>query len=401
MCGIVAVTNTAGNPVNKLVKAQYFKQKARGSDGFGLFDYQFKNLVREPKEKNIVKWLDKYPSNSIVFHHRFPTSTKNVKSACHPFSTKDFFRTNYILVHNGVIYNDDELKKKHENMGIKYQSEQPDGSFNDSEALLWEVALFLEGKQDKIDTEGAVAFICMALGKGNKHDRIWFARNTNPLNIVTADDGFFLSSEGEGKPIEPKTLYSYDYKNGKWSSKEIELDSWRTTYVPASREYKGGRWEEWKKPFDHADEEHDYTLMGYVQQADGSWEYEGGSPSDENVEDYDYVTPDYFYEPDIKTGKELVRLYKQAEQAKENDRQLIYSRLADKCDGWVYEMQHQLEWEFDCLSLYRKDCESVNTPALAHIDYTLDRYIDVNERLDELWEAKTKQVNVPGQRSLV
>src|SRR4051812_11361997 len=98
MCGIVSVASLKGYPVNKLVRKQFEAQKHRGVEGFGVFDYQEKNLIRSTTERGIKKWLKRYPSSNILFHHRLPTSTDNVKNACHPFSTKDVFRTNYVLV---------------------------------------------------------------------------------------------------------------------------------------------------------------------------------------------------------------------------------------------------------------------------------------------------------------
>jgi hypothetical protein len=182
-----------------------------------------------------MNWLDKYPSTNILFHHRFPTSTENIKRACHPFSTKDFFDTNYILVHNGVIRNDDELKAEHEAMGIKYSSEHPDGSYNDSEALLWDVALMLEGKQKGLKALGAIAFVCMAIKPGRKHDKLYFARNTNPLNLLYEDDiGFMLSSEGPGEPIVSDALYSYNYVTRVMKTTPLEMHTW--TKLPAARQ---------------------------------------------------------------------------------------------------------------------------------------------------------------------
>src|SRR3990167_98082 len=223
MCGIVSITNFNGVPVNKLVKQTFEKQRGRGTDGFGLFDHEFGNLVRSTGERRIKKWLDRYPSKSILFHHRLPTSTDNDHNACHPFSTREHFKTNYILVHTDSIHNDYELREAHTKLGIEYHSKQPDGGFNDSEALLWDVALYLEGKQTELKTKGNIAFVCLAIGKGNKHDRLYFARNNNPLNMLLNDDLLMLSSEGEGEPIDPHTLYEYDYVNGKMKTKELSI----------------------------------------------------------------------------------------------------------------------------------------------------------------------------------
>lgn len=176
----------------------------------------------------MLKRLKHSPSSSILFHHRFPTSTENVKNACHPFSTKDFFQTNYVLVHNGHISNARELKAAHTELGIEYHSLQQDGSFNDSEALLWDVALYLEGEQDELKAYGGIAFICLALPKdGRKSSHLHFGRNTNPINMIKTKDMIMLSSEGDGIETKRDTLYSYNYKSKKLDMKDLTIRSYK------------------------------------------------------------------------------------------------------------------------------------------------------------------------------
>ena len=91
MCGIVYAEDFNGNPVNNSIMQIFDKQRHRGTQGFGLFDGQEMNMVHETKEDSILKWLVKYDSNQLLFHHRNPTSTINVKRAAHPFSTKKYF----------------------------------------------------------------------------------------------------------------------------------------------------------------------------------------------------------------------------------------------------------------------------------------------------------------------
>src|SRR4051812_8277768 len=138
MCGIVYYNDLRGNAVNNAVIERYRLQSGRGKSGFGFYIPQLDRMVHNPRENRIVRLLQREDKASeVLFHHRFPTSTMNVRSSCHPFSTKansDKFKHQYVLVHNGVLQNDDELKKAHEKLGIKYVSEQPDGRFNDSEA---------------------------------------------------------------------------------------------------------------------------------------------------------------------------------------------------------------------------------------------------------------------------
>ncbi|HET7630655.1 MAG TPA: hypothetical protein VFK03_04765, partial [Candidatus Saccharimonadales bacterium] len=225
-----------GKNVTKLVAQQYDNQKLRGQEGFGLYDPTRNHLVRNTKEKRILNWLGKHKSSSILFHHRFPTSTDNVKNACHPFSTKDFFKTNYVLVHNGHISNSYSLKREHEKLGIKYHSVQSNGRFNDSEALLWDVALYLEGQQSELKAEGNIAFICLAQPKdGRKTRKLYFGRNTNPLNLHFSKQTLMLSSEGPGEATEAHQLYEYNYRTKKLTHQPLDIPIYRpvtstTTY---------------------------------------------------------------------------------------------------------------------------------------------------------------------------
>ena len=236
-----------GKPVNNEILEQYDKQKSRGQRGFGIFDGQEMNMVHETKEDSILKWLVKYDSNLLLMHHRLPTSTVNVKRAAHPFSTKKFFgKTQYILIHNGHISNAWDLLDDHENLGINYYSFLDDLTFNDSEALLWDFALFMEGKQDKIKARGAMAFICLKLVKG-KLEKMYFGRNTNPLVLFRTKEGIALSSEGEGgELIERDKLYTWNYKLKRLTKRPLDFPGYYTPSTYKSTNYTKpiGAWDD-------------------------------------------------------------------------------------------------------------------------------------------------------------
>jgi len=227
-----------GKPVNQDVLARFRAQRHRGTEGFGLYDHQENNLVRSTTEDGIVKWLKKYPSSDILFHHRTPTSTINVKNACHPFSTGDHFPTNYILIHNGYLNGEDETYREHVRQGITYTSLQTNGTYNDSEVLLWEFARYMEGKVKHPKVYGAVAFICMA--RSTDGDKIYFYRNSgSPLYFKLDETGLTLASEGEGERVPQDTLFCYNYKTKFLTFKELDISTWRPTpaYSPPQHDY--------------------------------------------------------------------------------------------------------------------------------------------------------------------
>jgi len=201
----------------------YKKQRSRGTEGFGFYSPDLDRLAHNTSEKRIIRLLkdSAYASKEILFHHRFPTSTENVQNACHPFSTKansTHFTHQYVLVHNGYISNAWSLKKQHEEMGIKYISEQRNGSFTDSEALLYDVALYLEGKQDKLNAKGMIAFVV-------KRDdgATYFARNYAPLKYELTSRGLTVRSEGSGHDVKPDTLYEFVADRKAFITKELEI----------------------------------------------------------------------------------------------------------------------------------------------------------------------------------
>lgn len=239
MCGLVFSHDLDGKAVNELVIQRFNDQRTRGVQGFGLFDGQEKHLVKESKEENIMSWLKKYDSNLLLFHHRWPTSTINVRRASHPFSTKDYFgKTCYILAHNGHISNSRELKLEHEKLGITYNSVLEDKTFNDSEALAWDFALVMEGKKKKLEAKGNIAFIALKLVDG-EITNLYFGRNTNPLQLAQEGKRLTIASEGDGELVDSGKLFNYSYKTHRITSKEFEIPSNYTyNYSSYANHYK-------------------------------------------------------------------------------------------------------------------------------------------------------------------
>jgi len=254
MCGIVFKASFDGKEVNKDILEQYEKQKSRGMRGFGFYDVTNDKIYKTPKERKAKKLLQNKRSKNILFHHRFPTSTENTTNACHPFSTRKHYMKKkdavdikpnestyigkkYILVHNGHINNSRDLRKAHEASGIKYESIQHDDKFNDSEALLWDFAEILEGKQVDFKARGNVAFICLEIDIDGKNKKLYFGSNGNPLNmVITKDKELSLSSEGDGDPIKEHTLYCFNYQTQELTEKAMRIASYPVT---ATTPYKG------------------------------------------------------------------------------------------------------------------------------------------------------------------
>lgn len=257
MCGIVYKHNFDGSPVNDDIFDQFFAQRDRGLQGFGLYDGEYMHMVKSANENRIVKWLAKYPSNLLLFHHRWPTSTANVARAAHPISTYAYFgKTQYIMVHNGCIRNSDELFEAHAELGINYKTLLDDLSFNDSEALLWDFALTMEGKQKEMKAYGDMAFIVLKLYDG-KLKKMMFGKNYGrPLIMYKDKETIELSSEGRGEPIECNKLYSWVYSTKHLYVKEMEF-SFSAPFVSNS-------YNTWKSSFSHSNNYDRFVSQGQV-----------------------------------------------------------------------------------------------------------------------------------------
>jgi hypothetical protein len=119
-------------------------------------------------------------------------------------------------------------------MGIKYVSVQPDDRSNDSEALLWDLALYLEGKQAGLKAYGNYAFILYQQKRGDKSDKpkLYFGRNINPLMIHFSKNQVSIASEATlgSKAIEAQKdmLYMYDYSTGELKTTALTMPTWAT-----------------------------------------------------------------------------------------------------------------------------------------------------------------------------
>jgi len=266
MCGIIAAFNYAEKKhqrvktVNKWIIDQLEDQLHRGDQGFGsvFIDDKTKKLTLERSTEICKMLLDIRfnQSKMMMVHHRYPTSSENKISQTHPILVSDgSLKHNYLVVHNGVIHNSDDLREKHINeLGFIYSTDRIKDKeetteieeYNDSETLAIEVARFIEGQTNKIEAVGSAAFICLRINKKtNKVNKLFFARNSNPLKMSKTRGKLRLSSEGEGDNIKENTMYFCDTTDYKLQQKPCIIDTWKSTSKIETGEYehwaKGGK----------------------------------------------------------------------------------------------------------------------------------------------------------------
>ena len=221
MCGLIGVfkTEKGAVAVNEQALMQFEDQRKRGTEGFGIItiDPKMNVEVNRATEPYKFMWdIHNNLSSRIIVHHRTPTSTDNLIGQTHPITINDeSLKYNYLVTHNGIITNDDELKTKHETFGFQYKTEQEsyyknEIEFNDSESFAIELAMFAENQTTELDIRGSAAFIALQLNKKtNKVEKLLFGRtSTSPLKMAKTRNKLFLSSEGQGQDIEEKIMYS-------------------------------------------------------------------------------------------------------------------------------------------------------------------------------------------------
>ncbi len=274
MCGIISVKNLVDDkPVNHLVKFLYFNQKERGQEGYGFVGLNASRLdtYRATTEAGFLGFLDAYPYDEVILHHRLPTSTENTIAATHPFVLKRHGKVYYFL-HNGVIGNSAELQARHARRGLPYASlDVRQQSFNDSEALAWEFILWLTGEEKSVRAQGSAAFLCLEVeGKSNKAQRLYFYRNASAaLRVYRDKTVLVVTSEGNwGLPVKPGKVWYYDYASRKIkASRELAIAEsrlWLPTPYQASVHGASSEWQtaSLKRELAELSCERDYLICG-------------------------------------------------------------------------------------------------------------------------------------------
>lgn len=249
MCGLIAAFNTRPligknlknkapdlGDVNDWLISTFDQQRSRGLEGFGFIriDSKTKEVTIDRSINEMKFMMDMYlkGTNMAIAHHRSPTSTSNEIFQTHPMVVgNEKLHHDYLVVHNGVIRNAHDLKKKHTEMGFgdytTLTTEEHKGyeweKFNDSESLAIELALFIEGKQTHLGTDGGAAFIVLQTSKDGKATKVFYGRHGAQLNMSKSRGKMRLSSEGEGSPVLENELYSFDITDENMTLSSVTL----------------------------------------------------------------------------------------------------------------------------------------------------------------------------------
>lgn len=398
MCGIVVVIRKDGLPAYKNVLKRYRKQKHRGTQGYGYVAVK-DNLVvsyqRATTEHEIEKLLEQETAPEIWFHHRNPTSTPNVEEEAHPLLI-DWanLEHKYFVLHNGVIHNDDDLKKQHDAMGIEYKTLLTEAfivgkkvyrhlktNFNDTEALAVETALALDGKKKKIETEGSAAVVGLQVKEGVVVSRFFF-RNSNPLNFHEDKQMITLTSEGGGVTVNDKYVMRLKVEGGTtlFGSKDVTIES--------PRAYKS--WE------------NKSALRGVYNEITNEWDLipaptpllpvvQAGYNFPRRVSDFP-LTPERTDTRLAEILEEVAKLTSSHAVHGKNLKYLPLDRLWEEFDKWV-DLEKELRditdesvLEWDDAPLYVQEMERAWNQLQKLTEYTRKLSSSIHER--EAWSTK-------------
>ena len=207
MCGLIGVVQRAPGATTSAQFAadQLERQISRGRQGFGIVGIgrdKTVTIVRATSAERVYAELAQFYHPIVLVHHRAPTSTPNKHNQTHPIVVSNTeLKYDWLVMHNGIISNDDELHGKHLKLGYIYTTEgkhtessragynyayQTQG-FNDSEAFAIELARYLENKETRLEIGGSAAFIAVQVDK-KTHLARTIAIGTNGRNPMTFDD---------------------------------------------------------------------------------------------------------------------------------------------------------------------------------------------------------------------
>lgn len=233
MCGIIGALNCHAHQssVNDEVAEIFEDQRSRGTEGFGLVFIDEKNKVHVKRATDEIKFLvdlNLNQSTMIFAHHRNPTSTVNYIDQTHPIEVKHKdLKFDYLVMHNGIINDKEELREEHKKLGFEYTTEYEstreewrgaqkvvitDIKYNDSEVFAIEIARFLDGNIKKITKlYGSIASIILQIDKKDRTlERVYVYSNGQPLRLSQNRKVIRINSEGKGELIKENTMYSFD-----------------------------------------------------------------------------------------------------------------------------------------------------------------------------------------------
>ncbi len=197
MCGIVGYIGR--RPALPILSSSLKRLEYRGYDSFGFFALSNSDHFLLKRVGKISEWEDKlsdFEGNIGIGHTRWATTGKVTENNAHPHSDCN---DEIFLVHNGIIENHEELKKKLLEKNHKFTSD------TDTEVLCHLIEDKFEGNLEEAvrralkDVKGTYGIAAVSKKDPNK---IVLAKLGAPLLVGVSDNEYFISSD-------PAAMVSY------------------------------------------------------------------------------------------------------------------------------------------------------------------------------------------------
>ena len=224
MCGIIGYTGKRN--VSKVIIEGLQRLEYRGYDSAGLatLDGQELYLCREVGElKSLTDTIAEYPVKGRlgIGHTRWATHGEPTRANAHPHTDCD---DNIVIVHNGIIENHMQLKKKLLHTGHKFKSE------TDSEVLVHLIEEYWKNGAENLeqsilcalmDVKGTYALVAFSKYEPNK---LVAARNGSPLILGIGEDETFIASDAPAIiPYTREVVFLDDYQVAIVTDKGFEI----------------------------------------------------------------------------------------------------------------------------------------------------------------------------------
>lgn len=189
MCGIIGYLDDelgTSYVINGLQKLEY-----RGYDSCGLAYIKNGEFSIYKSTKRIVDLKEKIDNdgNIIIAHTRWATHGKVSFENAHPICS---YLGNFIIVHNGIIENYQELKERYlKDIVLKTET--------DTEIIVNLIELFYQKNSNLISVLSTVcslligSFACLIINK-NDDEKIYFMKRNSPL-LIGIGKGIYIASD--------------------------------------------------------------------------------------------------------------------------------------------------------------------------------------------------------------
>lgn len=185
MCGIVGYIGKK-RPIKQNIEILR-KLEYRGYDSAGVafFDRNIKNIKSVGQIDNLTKKITNQASRACICHTRWATHGRVSEANAHPQLSPN---GQFAIVHNGIVENYQEIKKKYGFDTFKSQT--------DSEVVAFLLEYFNGSMIDRLTkvTETLKGSFAVAI-LGNSDKSIYAIKNRSPLYVASTKGGYIVASD--------------------------------------------------------------------------------------------------------------------------------------------------------------------------------------------------------------